>query len=446
MRLHSSRRWTLLAPLLTTALLSGTPTYADHGRRADYEVWLVDQSNSAGVTHGGKIHIYDDRELEGRNPSAAQPIDVIDLAGATSALCLAATGANPTRPHMILFNSRYSHAVLSFVASGHVVIFDAVSRQPVSCIRTTAGAGGARQAHAAFPAPDDSYILVANQNGKLLERIDTDYQSGTFVLNPAATLDLAACTTPNGLPCQASGVRPDNAPICPVVAPSSSLAFITLRGGGLFAVDPKPNPMAILAEYDADTVHPNGCGGARAFGAMYLNSGGGTADNISEFDVYRFPLRGYSPSNPPNVPAPQLVFRDNTTPDRDSHGMVVTANGLFLWVADRAANVAEVFWAPTGHHLVTVDLKSPFSADPTPDLADVSPDGRLLFLALRGPVPLSGDPHASTGSTPGLAIVRLEHGGLLGSVAGIARISNIGADGVERADAHGIRVRVTSRP
>src|SRR5687768_17902587 len=39
-------------------------------------------------------------------------------------------------------------------------------------------------------APDDSYLLVANQNGKLVERIATDYEGGVFALEPAATLDL----------------------------------------------------------------------------------------------------------------------------------------------------------------------------------------------------------------------------------------------------------------
>jgi hypothetical protein len=428
--------------LLATALVAG-PVRASHS--PDYEVWLVDQSNSAGVDHGGTVYVYDGRDLARPDAGAARPTSVIDLGAETTALCVAATGVAPARPHMIFFNSRHTHSVLSFVASGHVVLFDAPSRRPVACLRMSAGAGGARQAHAAFPAADDSYILVANQNGKLLERIDTDYAAGSFVHNPAATLDLAACTTPNGHPCEAPGVRPDNAPICPIISSSARRAFVTLRGGGLLVVDPRTTPMTILGEYDAATVHPNGCGGAEAGPWMYLNSGGGTGANLSEFDVYRFPLRGFSPSNPPNVPAPAVVFSDDATPDRDSHGMAVTLNGLFLWVADRAANVAEVFFAPTGRHLHTIDLVGPASDDPTPDLVDVSPDRRFLFVSLRGPVPLSGDPHASTGTTPGLGIIRLGAAGSTGALTAVVRISNIGPDGVERADAHGVRVRLKRR-
>ena len=94
---------------------------------------------------------------------------------------------------MIQFNSTHSHAVLTFVTSGHVVIYHAATRAPVACIRTSAGDGGARQAHAASPAPDDSYILVANQNGKLLERINANFATNTFSLDNLATINLATC-------------------------------------------------------------------------------------------------------------------------------------------------------------------------------------------------------------------------------------------------------------
>jgi hypothetical protein len=82
------------------------------------------------------------------------------------------------------------------------------------------------------------------------------------------------------------------------------------------------------------------------------------------------------------------------------------------------------------------------SGDPTPDLVDVSPDGKFLFTTLRGPNPLSGDPHVSTGSTPGLAVVRLKSSGRRGELVAIHRISNLDAANIERADPHGVRVRV----
>lgn len=406
----------------------------------DFEVWVVDQSNTTGLAYGGRILIYDGTDLMGENAPSAVPTATLDLAAETDALCTTSTGAHPVRPHMLLFNGTDSHAVLSFVASGHVVIFDAATRQPVRCIRTSAGAGGARQAHAALPSPDDRYILVANQNGKLLERIDTDYAAGRFELNPAAALDLAGCTTPSGLPCQAPELRPDNAPICPIVDATSRLGFVTLRGGGMLVVDPRQTPMRIVAEYDRGTVAGNGCGGLEADGAMYINSGGGTASNLHGFDIYRFPLAGYDARNAPNLPAPLSVFTREGH-DRDSHGMVATRDGRYVWALDRAANVAEVFEAASGAHLRTVDLAGTVSSDPTPDLVDIAPSGNRIFVALRGPNPLSGDPHVATGSTPGIGIVQVTEGGRGGVLTAVVPIRNPDVTGVERADPHGIRVR-----
>jgi hypothetical protein len=426
-----------LLGLLFAALFVPT-AYA--GNRPEFEVWLVDQSNTNGATYGGALHIYDGRDLTGADPSAAVPTEVVDLGADASALCLASTGANPVRPHMLVFNSTSSHAAITFVASGHVVIFDAHGRAPLACFRTESGAGGARQAHAAWPTGDDRYLLVANQNGKKLERIRTNYRRNHFAQEPAATLDLASCTTPAGLPCESALLRPDNAPICPFVASDNGPVFVSLRGGGLFAVDWRKTPMMIVGEYDRDHVPANGCGFIEARGWVYGNGGGGTPANLDQFSVYRLPMKGYSRRNPPNFPTPQLLF-DDPAPERDAHGVATTKHERFVWVGDRDGNVAEVFDGRTGAYVATVDLVSSFSGDPTPDLFASSPDRKWIFASTRGPNPLSGDPHSSLGSDPGLLVIRVQHGGWTGEVRGLARISNIDAAGIERADAHAIRVR-----
>jgi hypothetical protein len=64
-----------------------------------------------------------------------------------------------------------------------------------------------------------------------------------------------------------------------------------------------------------------------------------------------------------------------------------------------------------------------------------------VFFATRGPNPLSGDPHASTGDLPGMAVIQVEQGGKHGVYKGNVRISNVDASNVERADGHGLRVR-----
>ena len=431
---------------LATGLLLGLlallgPNAATLGSAGGFEVWLIDQSDSFGKTYGGAIHIYEGHDLNGEDASSAAPTDVLDLSGATAELCVTQTGANPVRPHMLAFNATHSHAVLAFVASGHVVVFEAATRTPVACIRTSAGAGGQRQAHAAQPTPDDAYILVANQNGKRLDRITTNYSTGTFLLDDS--MDLANGVTPNGVAREFAG-RPDNAPIVVVPDATGSLAFVTLRGGGLLVVDPTSTPMEIVAEYDSTTVHANGFAGVEANGSMYINSGaGGHSANPSTFAVYRFPLAGYASLNPPNTPAPVEVFSDHTpSAERDSHGLVATKHGRYLWVFDRALKIAEVFDTSSDARVNTIGLVYPLSGDPTPDLADISPAGDRIFVSLRGPNPLSGSPHAATGSTPGVGVIQVRRGGRDGRLRSVVQISNVDAAGVERADAHGIRVRL----
>ncbi|MET8047754.1 hypothetical protein ABZU75_09115 [Streptosporangium sp. NPDC005286] len=432
-------RVAIVAVLVLFVLGAAAPPQAPAGK--SYEVWLVDQSNTDGLSYGGAVNVYSGAEVTHRL-SAARPVHVIDLSGATSSLCLASTGSVPVRPHMIVFNKADTHAALAFVASGHVVVFDAAARQPLACFLTEAGAGGGRQAHALWPTEDDKYLVISNQNGKKLERISTDYASGAFVQQPAATIDLAGCTTPNGIPCQAPRLRPDNAPICPFIASDNGPVFVSLRGGGMLVVDWRTTPMSIVGEYDASRIPANGCGFIEAKGKVFGNGGGGTPNHLDQFSVFRLPMSGYSPANPPNTPAVQSLFNDDS-PDRDAHGVLASDEERYVWAGDRAANVAEVFDGATGAHVGTVDLVSRFSADPTVDLFAVSPDHDWAFASTRGPIPLSGDPHSSHGTDPGMLIVKLTGNGKKGVVKGLTPISNVDAGGLQRADAHGIRVRRT---
>jgi hypothetical protein len=407
-----------------------------------FEVWLADQSNSFEATFGGTLYIYDGKDLKGAKAKNAQPV-VVPLEGETSDLCFEQTGAVPVRPHMLVFNSTHSHAILSFVVSGHVVLFDGVTREPLACFRTEPGTGGARQAHAAFPTPDDEYIVVANQNGKKLERIRSNYETGLFEQQPAATIDLAACTTPNGAPCQAAGLRPDNAPICPVPLPNGQVV-VTLRGGGMFVVDPATTPMSIVAEYDMDHIVGNGCGGTIVQDTLFITSGGGTPAKLHAYEVYALPISGYDATNPVNTPAPTSVDSDDSE-GRDAHGVTPArvslgaAQAKHLWVADRGLGILSTYDATSFDlldELVLSDTKML-----TPDLLDTNPVGNQVFASLRGPVPLSGSPHVATGDVPGLAIFQVTANGASGKLQAVLPISNLDAAGTETADAHGVQVR-----
>jgi DNA-binding beta-propeller fold protein YncE len=421
--------------------LFATPLAASASGNDKYEVWAIDQSNSPGTTYGGTLYIWDGHDLEKRAQASTPPVETIDLAGAAAALCFASTGANPVRPHMMAMNPAQTHAVISFVASGHVLFMDAAAREPVACFRTSVGAGGARQAHMSTPSPDGTYVTVANQNGKLFERILTDYETNTFVHDAGATLNLATCVTPNGLPCEAPGLRPDNAPICPITESTSRFTFVTLRGGGLFVVDSRATPMAIVGEYDTSVVHGNGCLGAEVPGKMYIDSGGGTAANLHQADLYAFPTDGYSSANPANTPLPALVFSDPSE-EADAHGAALTKHGKYLWIADRGRNFIWAVDTTTDQIVNEIQLAGAVSDDPTPDLIAVSPNGSHAFLSLRGPVPLTADPHVSTGSTPGVGVLKVTESGRNAVFEAVARVSNVDTGGVERADVHAMTIRV----
>jgi DNA-binding beta-propeller fold protein YncE len=429
--------------------LAGTSVANANGRSGHdaYEVWSVDQSNSFGKTYGGTLYVYDGRQLA-RNPAAAVP-ERIDLSAAASEMCFAKTGANPVRPHMMAMNADQTHAILSFVASGHVLIMNAATRTPIDCIRTSVGAGGARQVHFAIPTPDQKYIAVANQNGKLFERINTNYRTNSFVLDTAAGINLATCVTPNGYACQDPTLRPDNAPICPIVESTSRFVYVTLRGGGLFVVDVTRTPMEIVAEYDIENVHPNGCLGLQVGRKMYVDSGGGTAANLFGADIYAFPVTGFSASNPPNTPERKVVLTLDAPQHHeegpDAHGATLTQNQRRLWVADRGRNLIWVFDTRSDELLNEIHLEGDVSDDPTPDLLQTSPDGKFVFMSLRGPNPLTADPHVSTGSTPGVGVIRVGANGRDGCFFGLAPSTNIDAMGIERADTHALTIRIPPR-
>ena len=415
---------------------------------APFEVWILDQSNTRdengngsiidSVDSGGTLYIYQGSDLNGQSASQAAP-EVIDLGAGPRNFCVAQTGTAPTRPHMLFLNEANTHVVVSFVATGHVLFIDAATRTPVAAVDV------GTQAHAAVPSEDDTFVIVADQNGKKLHRILTDYSTNTFTYDAAGTLELAVGTTPNGLPREDPVLRPDNAPICPDFDESGQFAFVTLRGGGLFVVDTFATPMAIVAEYDRATVHPNGCGGLHTKGKMYVDAGGGTPANPLESDLYTFPLSGYSSTpNPPNTPAPTVVFSRDSLGFVDSHGIALTKHEQYLWVADRAANRIVVVETETDSVINEINLVGEVSGDPAPDLMEISPSGNRVFMAMRGSIPLTGNAASvnnAVGATPGLGIVRVEQGGRSGVLQAIAPISHI-VNGVERADPHGIAVRV----
>ena len=451
-----------LAVALSVAVMASAPVTAQAGD-VGYDVWLTDQNNTVGFssttprgTHGGRLLIYRGEDLTSPSGPVNAPT-VVDLATVFAAGGPHnSTGANVVRPHMVDQSPDGKYVALAFVASGHVALVDAATRQPKALFRMSAGAAGARQAHAAFWTQDGAAVIVANQNGKLLERIDYNASIDTFVHNTAATLDLANCTTPSGNACQTNTPvsesdpaflgpdnRPDNAPICPITT-AAGHAMVTLRGGGMFVVDTAATPMAIVAAYGNATMGRDGCGGRQLHQDIYLNAGTGTlVTNPQEFSLYH--LRDDFPHAPAVLAdndvahAPKVFHRGDG--ERDAHGMAVLRGGRgAIWQFDRLANEVLIFQRGSLKHIGTSTLAGAVSSDPTPDIVDVSPDERFIFAALRGPNPQTGA-HASAGSTPGLGIVTIDKVRVRAELSAVLPTSFQNTlNGTEESDPHGLAV------
>ncbi len=383
-----------------------------------YEVWLTDQSDTAKES-GGFLYIYDGAALAA-NPAAAKPAVTIDLSGEINTFCEAATKKPVRRPHMLFFNKDQSHAILSFL-SGHVLFMDAKTRKPEACLSM------GKNAHAAWPTPNQKMAIAANIIEKKFTRIWTDYAAHTYKFDPEKDeVNLALLE---------GGERPDTSPICPITESSSRYAFVTLRGGGLFVFDVTTTPMSLVATLNNNEIHPAGCGGIQVGETMYVNSGGGWPVAPLSYDIYALNLS----TLPKSVSAKLVSSRDEQF--ADSHGMA--AVGRYVWSADRAGNNVEIIDTVSNLSVGSIDLVTDGNKDPAPDLLENAPDNQYVFVGLRGPAPLTGNDkthHNAKGTIPGVGVIHVDGGGKVGHYKGQAVVTNM-KDGKETADPHGIAIR-----
>ena len=290
----------------------------------------------------------------------------------------------------------------------------------------------------------------------------------------------------------AQGGRANNLPICPIPG-QNNLVYITLAGGGLLVANTASTPMTIVGEYGQQVVYGAGCGGVEVGSTMFVNSGisaSGAGATQSMFALWAFDNNAYlGGSAAENTPLPHLVFEDsgNTatggnaqgppsimdgqipgqTVRRDSHGAAATVDGKYIHVVDRIQNVVEVFntgsfqrwnydlttnWngssGACAAYSVADDSNLPTN-DPAPDLMEMTPDGKYLMIALRGPAPVSVS-HSAQGSCPGVGVVELGRSGKFGELVTVLRATNTVPDnvnpsvpggaaysGTERSDVHG---------
>lgn len=358
----SIARWIVPLVLVGALSLMGAQV-STQAKDVAHEVWTIDQADAA--RGGAKLYIYDGARVASGQSSP----EIIDLNAAASGV-----GDGPgVRPHMLAFSPGLTHAIISHVATGHVYVLRAADRKVVASIDV------GEQAHHAEPSPDGTFILVANQNGKRLARIRADFAAERFTYNRADDLDLGAIQ---------DAAHPDNAPICPFVTAED--AYVTVRGGGLYVVDYRSTPMRVVRTYGREQVAPAGCGGAAAGGKVYINSGTATSSDLYVFDPRTDALQK------------RLNF---AWAGADAHGLVPVAGGRYVWMNNRAdGNIVIVSTSGDGLAGFVHDLGG------APDIMSASPDGRYVFIAMRGPNNLTGGPTAK-GTRPGVAVLEVVDGG-----------------------------------
>ncbi len=434
-----------------------------------HEIWLLDQANTYDASEppdgtldsGGFLHIYQGDDFAGSG-TPKPVVETIDIGGAIAAQVKAGTGSAPIRPHYISFNPSGTHAVITYVATGHLIIIRASDRQLVYSVDVGV------QAHAANVSPANDYILVANQNGKLVQRIDADFENEIFELNEQATLNLADGLTPTGALRQGPE-RPDNAAV--ITFPeqrTGDLAFVTLRGGGAFVVNARSTPIEIVAEYTKDAIEPAGLIAVQTLdhedpavaSKLYFNSGGGGASELGHQAVlYAVDWDDFDPNPetplPADTPVRKVVFdfgallpgeatEERPGPVTDSHGIQFTKpDARYLWALDRADNKIIVVDPVTDEIVNRISLSNRAAPDPAPDLVRFSPDGTRAYASLRGPVPLTGNNatvNNAKGNVPGLGVIHITENGRDGQLRHVIRTSHR-VNGVETSDPHGIHIR-----
>lgn len=397
---------------------------ADVALEEGWEVWLADQSDSAGIsadnpagTHGSRIIIYESSDILAApsgwyaeddpdyGPTIIEAVDIFPSA-------YEELGVEVRRLHGMLPyppTHRFMNANFFGPGAGMVGIIDAegqcaqsddgtlecgrIQGAPDEAVklakalfRTTGPAGSAPSNHMSLFSLDGTKLIVANLAAKLLERVDYDAETDTFIFNKAATLDLVGgrdltameamadstlpggrvsgeyanfqtMYTPSGALKEGPG-RHNNVVVCPAPSSNNQHVYITLGGGGLFVIDMTTEPMSIVAEYTNDVISGAGCGGEETGGFMYINSGvsastAGADDSV--FILYRLPLDypdGADPHRTPNMPRPVKFFEEKRlgiaseeglASRRDAHGAFISHSGQYLYQLDRIQNLIEVF-------------------------------------------------------------------------------------------------------
>lgn len=398
------------------------------------EVWAADQADTVPGVGGGLIYIWDASDLS-KNASKAEP-EIIDLEEAANAAAdvLATAGCDPIgkRAHMLLANHSNSHVVLAHTASESLYFINVEQRAITGCVP--------QDAHYAIGDPGESMVIAGDIGEEVLIKVQTDYATETYsIVETFSTAPFAGALGTD---------RPG--PVCGEFTADGRFNYTTIQGGGLLVVDvgsaDATTPMSVAKVYPASTVPGIGCGALR-LGDKMLTTGESGAGGGPDF-LYVFDTSGASDGIFPDPVQIEL-------PGDDVHGLVIceakrgNMHKQFAVASMRVSNDVNAVDLSTHTVVKTKSMARGFSPDPKPDVADNV--GRDMFIALRGPQPLtaiSGLPNADR--TPGVAVLRLNNAcrgfgfGKKDIAPMVANPNTVVVEGreVSAADPHGLDVVV----
>ena len=332
-------RLLLLGVALAAAVVATLAIRAPAAGSGAYEVWAIDQSNSPGKTFGGTLYIWDGHDLErGRAGAAARPGDGSISAAPPPRCASPKTGANPVRPHMLAIN-----AVADARRSSR-------SSPPAMCCSSTPRPGRRSTASArpSAPAARARCTSRSRRRTRPTSRSRTRTASSSSASTPttrptrscsiAAGIDLATCTTPNGVACQDAGLRPDNAPICPII--ESTSRFTLRHASRRRPLRRRQHGHADAASSPSTTSTPctrTAASAPRCRARCTSTRAAAPPTNLFEADLYAFPVDRLLAAQPAEHAGADVVFSDDVD-EADAHGATLTKHQRYLWVADRGRN------------------------------------------------------------------------------------------------------------
>ena len=399
------------APAASSAKPSPTPA-------PTFELWMADQGETSPAG-GGTLLIYRAEELSKAEP---KPTYTVNLAEAA----LGIGDGVGKHPHSIAFNPTLTHAVISYVTSGHVQVVRVADRKVVASFKFAGTPAGAAQAHASAVTPANDAIIVANQGAKKLQRIKADFVNDRYALDPAGDLDLAALEDAD---------HTGNLPVIPVFSTSGKFMYVPQRGGGSYTIDATSTPMRVLGTVGKSAIGLQSCCATFVGDAVWTTAQGGVTSTTTSFNLYKV-------TGLPNAPAARKIL--SRTGNVESHGVLLV--GKYLWVVDRFANTLDIFDTSEATEPVrSLSLATgPLAGrDPAPDIMDLSPDGKTVFLSLRGKTPVTSnikDLNNSVGDVGGFAILTVTDEGRDAAVTSVVALPL--SAGASVVDPHGLRIRV----